>query len=484
MSSGGGWMMSFSGRVFWTVAPLVLVSLMVVLVGQPDAFNWVMSSHHFWLGKYSISKASSSITNMVVSSSSNSSSSSQLKDRENRHVSNKSDNIGLSKHKQYSRLEKLEARLQQARIIIRNGKRDKIQHDHPDPDYTPNGPMYWNSSSFHRSYIEMEKEMKVYVYKEGDPPVFHNGPCVNTYAIEGLFINNMEISHFRTEDPNKAHVFFLPYSTTMITKYVYNGDHRWEPMKAAAMDYVTLITSKYPYWNRSLGADHFIVGCHDWSPEISFAIPNLYNNSIRALCNANTSERFNPARDVSIPEIRLTKGMTLGGLSPSQRSILVFFAGGGDHGPIRPILLQHWENKDPDVQIHKYLPKKVSYFGMMRKSKYCICASGYEVASPRMVEALYMGCVPVLIKDHYSIPFSDVLNWKTFAVIIPKEEIQNLKKILTSISSRQYIRMQRRGTQMRRHFEVNTPPRRYDVFHMILHSIWLRRLNIRLYDTI
>lgn len=93
-----------------------------------------------------------------------------------------------------------------------------------------------------------------------------------------------------------------------------------------------------------------------------------------------------------------------------------------------------------------------------------------------------MGCVPVLIKDDYVIPFSDVLNWKTFSVIIPVKDIPNLKKILLSIPQRQYIKMQRRGIQMRKHFVVNSPPKRYDVFHMILHSIWLRRLNIRLRD--
>lgn len=120
---------------------------------------------------------------------------------------------------------------------------------------------------------------------------------------------------------------------------------------------------------------------------------------------------------------------------------------------------------------------------MMRKSRYCICPSGYEVASPRMVEALYVGCVPVLIKDGYVIPFSDVLNWETFSVIIQVKDIPNLKKILTAIPQRQYIKMQRRGLQVRRHFEVNSPPKPYDVFHMILHSIWLRRLNLRVTNT-
>lgn len=195
------------------------------------------------------------------------------------------------------------------------------------------------------------------------------------------------------------------------------------------------------------------------------------------------SEGFQPSKDVSIPEINLPGGRTnglIGGPSPSRRPILAFFAG-GLHGPIRPILLQHWENKDPDIQVHRYLPKDVSYSAMMRKSKYCICPSGYEVASPRMVEALYTGCVPVLMKDGYVQPFSDVLNWKSFSVEVAVKDIPNLKNILAGISTRQYIRMQRRGVAARRHFEVNLPPKRYDVFHMTLHSIWLRRLNIRLH---
>jgi len=115
---------------------------------------------------------------------------------------------------------------------------------------------------------------------------------------------------------------------------------------------------------------------------------------------------------------------------------------------------------------------------MMRKSKYCICPSGYEVASPRIVEAIYLECVPIIISNNYVLPFSDVLNWKAFSVQVEVKDIPNLKKILLSISPRQYIRMQRRVKMVQRHFVVSSPPERYDVFHMILHSIWLRRLNL------
>ncbi|KAJ8537720.1 hypothetical protein K7X08_014260 [Anisodus acutangulus] len=383
--------------------------------------------------------------------------------------------------KKFSNLEKLEVQLGKARAAIKESAISGNETD--DPDYVPSGPMYWNAKAFHRSYLEMEKQFKVFVYEEGEQPIFHNGPCKSIYAMEGNFIYQMETTKFRTRDPEKAHVFFLPISVTAIVHFIYdrNSKEHWNPMKQTLTDYINLVSGKYPYWNRSQGADHFMLACHDWGPELSKAVPDLYKNSIRALCNANTSEGFKPSKDVSFPEILLPGGTMdglIGGPSPSRRSILAFFAG-GLHGPIRPILLEHWENKDEDIQVHRYLPKGVSYYGMLRNSKFCLCPSGYEVASPRMVEALYTGCVPVLLKDHYVPPFSDVLNWKSFSVEVPVEQIPNLKKILSGISTRQYIRLQRRGKQVRRHFEVNMTPKRYDVFHMILHSVWLRRLNMR-----
>ncbi|WOL14712.1 putative glycosyltransferase isoform X1 [Canna indica] len=262
------------------------------------------------------------------------------------------------------------------------------------------------------------------------------------------------------------------------------NSHDMSPLTKTIADYINVIADRHPFWNRSLGVDHFMLSCHDWGPYVSKVVPHLYNNSIRALCNANTTEGFNPSKDVSLPEINIktdTVRDMMGGPSASSRSILAFFAG-GLHGPVWPLLLEAWKDKDPDVQVHEYLPKGVSYYDMMRKSKFCMCPSGYEVASPRIVEAIFLGCVPVTINDHYVLPFSDVLNWKAFSVQVPVEDISNSKTILMGISSRQYIRMQRRVAIVRRHFEVNGPPKRFDVFHMILHSIWLRRLNVRVHE--
>lgn len=111
----------------------------------------------------------------------------------------------------------------------------------------------------------MEKVFKIYVYEEGDPPLFHYSGSQGILGIEGILIHQIEISKFRTSDPRQAHVYFVPMSVLSIVNYAYEvGNRAWTPLQNIARDYIKLISTKYPYWNRTSGHDHFFLACHDW----------------------------------------------------------------------------------------------------------------------------------------------------------------------------------------------------------------------------
>ncbi|GFQ01997.1 probable glycosyltransferase at5g03795 [Phtheirospermum japonicum] len=341
--------------------------------------------------------------------------------------------------------------------------------------------VYRNYSEFSRSYELMEQTLKIYIYTEGEKPNFHKPKLDGIYASEGWFMKQLEENkHFVTTNPDKAHMFYLPFSSLMLRKTLsvpkaYNPNIVLEYLSR----YVQYITTKYPFWNRTGGADHFLVACHDWAPLYTSMI---MNNCIRSLCNADAKGGFQFGKDVSLPETYVRNSTNplegLGGKPPSQRPILAFFAG-NLHGYLRPILLHYWENKDPDMKIFGKLQETkgtMTYIQYMKSSKYCISAKGYEPYSPRVVEAIFYECVPVIISDNYVPPFFETLNWETFAVFVLEKDIPNLKNILLSISEERYLEMQERVRQVQTHFLWHSTPAKYDAFHMTLHSIWYTRV--------
>lgn len=120
----------------------------------------------------------------------------------------------------------------------------------------------------------MEHMLKVYIYKEGEKPIFHQSKMRGIYASEGWFMKLIEENRkFVVRDPRKAHLFYLPFSSQMlrIALFEQNFQSRKE-LEEYLKNYVDLIAHKYGFWNRTGGADHFLVGCHDW---VCFAIPYI-----------------------------------------------------------------------------------------------------------------------------------------------------------------------------------------------------------------
>ncbi|KAL5572598.1 hypothetical protein UlMin_022195 [Ulmus minor] len=343
-------------------------------------------------------------------------------------------------------------------------------------------PLFRNVSMFKKSYGLMERTLKIYVYKDGDKPIFHQPILKGLYASEGWFMKLMEGNrHYVVKDPRRAHLFYMPFSSRMLEYSLYvRNSHNRTNLRQHLKDYAEKIAAKYPYWNRTGGADHFLVACHDWAP---YETRHHMEHCIKALCNADVTAGFKIGRDVSLPETYVRSARNplrdLGGKPPSQRKILAFYAG-NIHGYLRPILLKHWKDKDPDMKIFGPMPpgveSKMNYIQHMKSSKYCICPKGYEVNSPRVVEAFFYECVPVIISDNFVPPFFDVLNWEAFSVVVAEKDIPNLKEILLSIPKEKYLEMQLAVRKVQKHFLWHAKPTKYDLFHMTLHSIWYNRV--------
>uniref|UniRef100_M8CFX5 Exostosin-1 n=1 Tax=Aegilops tauschii TaxID=37682 RepID=M8CFX5_AEGTA len=354
-----------------------------------------------------------------------------------------------------------------------------------DPDLY--APLFRNISVFRRSYELMERLLKVFIYHDGAKPIFHSPELKGIYASEGWFMKLMEADqNFVVRDPNRAHLFYLPYSARQLEHNLYvPGSNTLDPLSIFMKNYIDMISAKFPYWNRTKGADHFFVACHDWGPYTTKLHDELRKNTIKALCNADVSEGvFIRGRDVSLPETYLKSARRpvrdIGGKPAAERSILAFFAG-QMHGRVRPVLVKYWGGKDADMRIYTRIPRQITrrmnYAKHMKSSKYCICPMGYEVNSPRIVEAIYYECVPVIIADNFVLPFDDALDWTAFSVVVAEKDVPRLKEILLAIPESRYITMRSNVKKVQRHFLWHTKPVKYDIFHMILHSVWFSRVN-------
>ena len=119
----------------------------------------------------------------------------------------------------------------------------------------------------------MVKRFKIWTYKEGERPLVHQAPMNYVYGLDGHFMEQLEgsndsLTNFIARHPDEAHVFFLPFSVVELVVFFYDpalsGAENLAPLRRVALDYVNVVALKYPYWNRSLGADHFMLSCHDW----------------------------------------------------------------------------------------------------------------------------------------------------------------------------------------------------------------------------
>jgi len=70
----------------------------------------------------------------------------------------------------------------------------------------------------------------------------------------------------------------------------------------------------------------------------------------------------------------------------------------------------------------------------MRDSKFCLHVRGTRVQSPRLIEGMMFGCVPVILADGYELPMSWLFDWSKFSIRLPEIEYRRLPDVLAKVS--------------------------------------------------
>lgn len=91
-------------------------------------------------------------------------------------------------------------------------------------------------------------------------------------------------------------------------------------MTIIVQNYVESMIQKHPYWNRTLGADHFFVTCHDVGVRAAEGLPLLVKNSICIVCSPSYDVGYIPHKDVALPQVLQPFALPAGGNDTENRS--------------------------------------------------------------------------------------------------------------------------------------------------------------------
>nr|XP_039270418.1 probable glycosyltransferase At3g07620 [Styela clava] len=340
----------------------------------------------------------------------------------------------------------------------------------------------YSSSGYSDDYSEMLNKMKIYIY---DTNIGQKLRTVRSggYGVERAVIDQLLKSHFRTRTAEEATFYFIPIRCS---SYILGSSMEEEGIMEARRyvgNMIEQIQTMYPYWRRSAGADHFYACSHDIGAGIG---KDLLKNAIALVNTADYEDPyFIPHKDISLPPNTMhgpgslpTVGKGGSDIDPKSRKILAFFAGNLASGRIRPTIQNHFFN-DPDFTIIDREVSWSAYLNYLKQSRFCLVPRGREVWSPRLMDAVFYGCIPVILSDHYHLPLQGIVNWSEFSVIVPESQVAKLKSILLNIPDSKIAAMQNVLKRVYIHFVWNNPAQPHDAFYSVMYQLWKRRDVVR-----
>ncbi|XWS65934.1 hypothetical protein CRYUN_Cryun05aG0156500 [Craigia yunnanensis] len=318
---------------------------------------------------------------------------------------------------------------------------------------------YLSPTILPQNYQKMLKSFKIYTYPPPETLSFDS-------KVESLFYSSLLHSPFITQNPEEAHLLFIPFS--------FHSDLSTRSAARVVGDYRT----EFIYWNRTLGADHFFLSCSGVGHGSDRNVVELKKNSVQISCFPTTPGLFIPHKDVSLPPLA---NFHAPDHAPGSKSSS--YLGYVRYNWVKESILVEQLLADPEILVESEPSDQMTYEQRLAGSKFCLFEYGPDVSG--IGQAMSFGCVPVVITDRpiQDLPLMDLLAWQQIAVFVGTSGgAKEIKRVLGRVVVEGFEDMRDSAVVASKHFVWNETPQPYDAFHMVMYQLWLRRHTIRYAD--
>ncbi|KHG19243.1 putative glucuronoxylan glucuronosyltransferase IRX7 -like protein [Gossypium arboreum] len=348
----------------------------------------------------------------------------------------------------------------------------------------------------------MFKDLKIFIYElpsEYNENWLSNKRCSNHLFASEVAIHRalLNADDFRTFDPKEADFFFVPVYVSCNFSTV-NGFPTIVHARSLLFSAIQFITKNYPFWNRSQGFDHIFVASHDYGAcfhamedrAIDNGIPEFLMNSILLQTfGVNYKHPCQDVENVLIPPYispeSIRKTLEKAPLT-GNRDIMVFFRGKMEVHPTnvsgkfysKRVRTEIWRRYKADRRFYLQRHRFTGYQSEITRSVFCLCPLGWAPWSPRLVESVALGCVPVIIADGIRLPFSSAVKWSEISLTVAEREVGKLGQILEHVAATNLSTIQKNlwDPAVRRALLFNDHMQRRDATWQILTSLY-KKLN-------
>lgn len=341
------------------------------------------------------------------------------------------------------------------------------------------------------------KGLKIYIYEL--PSKYNKDWLENERCSNHLFASEVAIHRalsnredVRTFDPYEADFFFVPVYVSCNFSTV-NGFPAIGHARSLLSSAVQFISTNYPFWNRSQGADHVFVASHDFGAcfhtledrAMEDGVPEFLKKSI--ILQTFGVKYDHPCQEVEnvvIPpyvspaSVRSTlKKSPLTG----RRDIWVFFRGKMEVHPknvsgrfySKKVRTEIWRKFSGDRRFYLQRHRFAGYQSEIVRSVFCLCPLGWAPWSPRLVESVALGCVPVIIADGIRLPFPTAVPWPKISLTVAEKDVTKLGSILEHVAATNLSTIQKNiwDPAVRRALLFNDPMEDGDATWQVLYAL-------------